>query len=222
MNTLELLLRLVIAAICGACIGIDRERRGKGAGVRTHLIVSLTAALMMIISKYGFYDIVKLMFDVKEIIKLDPSRVASGIVTAIGFLGAGLIVVNSRSITGLTTAAGIWATVGVGMSIGAGMYSVGLFCVALLLIVNLLLYKLMSERHTGQIEFTIKEPGTSVEDIIRILNQHRFEQGHIQVAVQTDGVSCYTIDFRLNRQITVKEIEQILSDHVNLKHLVLF
>ena len=103
---LEFLLRIILSIICGACIGFERETRLKTAGIRTHIIVSLGSALMMIISKYGFGDVLQ-----SGNIGLDPSRIAAGIVTAVGFIGAGVIFVRNQTISGVTTAAGIWATV---------------------------------------------------------------------------------------------------------------
>ncbi len=116
----EYFLRILIAGVCGAVIGYERKNRLKEAGIRTHLIVAIGSALMMVISKYGFFDTVGALG------KADGSRIASQIVTGVGFLGAGTIFVRKNAISGLTTAAGIWATAGIGMAIGAGMYSVGI------------------------------------------------------------------------------------------------
>lgn len=136
LTQLEYLLRLLVAAFCGAAIGYERESRMKLAGIRTHIIVSLAAALMMLISKYGFYDIIELSG-----VGLDPSRVASGVVSAVGFLGAGVIFVRKQTVSGLTTAAGIWATVGVGTAVGAGMYFIGVTATGFLLLLQFLLHK---------------------------------------------------------------------------------
>ena len=108
--------RILLAGICGYVIGLERQTKRKMAGPKTHVIVAITAALMIVLSKYGFDDVLG------EYIKLDPSRVAAGIVTAIGFLGSGMILSKNNNIIGLTTSAGIWATVGVGMAMGAGLY----------------------------------------------------------------------------------------------------
>lgn len=110
--------RLILASCCGLCIGIERTNRLKDAGIRTHLIVCMGAALMMLVSKYGFFDVSPLT----EFFKADVSRVASSVVSGVGFLGAGIIFERNRSVTGLTTAAGIWTTAGIGMAMGAGMY----------------------------------------------------------------------------------------------------
>ncbi|GAB2027011.1 MgtC/SapB family protein [Lactovum odontotermitis] len=133
---LEWVLRLVVAGICGYAIGYERDNRLKEAGVRTHLIVALAAALMMIVSKYGFSDVLQL-----HNIALDPSRIAAQIVTGIGFLGAGMIFVHNQSVNGLTTAAGIWATAGIGMAIGSGLYFIGIAATILILVFQTILHK---------------------------------------------------------------------------------
>ena len=112
---LDWLLRIIIAAICGAIIGYERAIQRKSAGVRTHIVVAIASALFMIVSKYGFADLLN-MHD----IALDPSRIAAQIVTGISFIGAGTILVRREQISGLTTAAGVWATSAIGMAIGAG------------------------------------------------------------------------------------------------------
>ena len=121
-ETVELILRLVLAGVLGALIGAEREYRAKVAGIRTHLLVALGAALMMIVSRYGFGG------------QSDPARVAAQIVSGVGFLGAGAIIVQRNSVHGLTTAAGIWVAAGIGMAIAAGLYAVGIATTVLSLI----------------------------------------------------------------------------------------
>lgn len=144
----EYLLRIALAAVLGAVIGIERELRMKDAGIRTHLIVALSSCLMMLVSKYGFYDMLGLSG-----VGLDPSRVAASIVSGIGFLGAGVIFTRGRTVNGLTTAAGLWATVGVGMAVGAGMYIVSGAASILILIVQAILHKNLEfvHRHSVRI-----------------------------------------------------------------------
>lgn len=128
----ELIGRIVLATVCGSFIGYERTNRNKGAGIRTHAIVALASAVMMIVSKYGFYDIDN----------YDASRVAAQIVSGVGFLGAGLIFVrNNNVISGLTTAAGVWGTAGVGMAIGAGQYIIGIFTTILVVFIQIFLHK---------------------------------------------------------------------------------
>ena len=108
--------RLVLAALFGTIIGLDREYREKEAGFRTHFLVSLGSALMMIVSQYGFSEILT-----HDGVSLDPSRIAAPVVSGIGFIGAGTIIFNHQIVRGLTTAASLWATAGIGLTAGAGM-----------------------------------------------------------------------------------------------------
>ena len=119
---LELTIRILGAALFGAAIGYERELRGKGAGVRTHLLVAMGASLFMIISQYGFADADK----------FDAARIAAGVVGGLGFLGGGIIMKN-KHIVGLTTAAGIWVTGAMGLAMGCGMYEMAVLCTAIIM-----------------------------------------------------------------------------------------
>ncbi|MBQ3984628.1 MAG: MgtC/SapB family protein [Bacteroidales bacterium] len=111
-EVVHLIIRLLAAAVLGAAIGYEREYRGKGAGVRTHMLVCVGACLFMLISKYGFGDTAR----------FDAARVAAGVVSGIGFLGGGLIIKGKTNlITGLTTAAGLWVTAAIGLGAGSGL-----------------------------------------------------------------------------------------------------
>jgi putative Mg2+ transporter-C (MgtC) family protein len=107
---------LGLALILSAAIGLEREIRQKHAGLRTHTLVGVGAALFMLISKYGFTDVLE-----PRLVVLDPSRIAAQVVTGVGFLGAGLIFVRGGSVRGLTTAASIWVTAAIGSASGAGL-----------------------------------------------------------------------------------------------------
>lgn len=125
----DFILRLVVAGLLGAIIGLDREIRAKEAGFWTHFLVSLGSALIMIVSQYGFSQIATM-----QNVSFDPSRVAAQVVSGIGFIGAGTIIIQKKFVRGLTTAAGLWATAGIGLAIGAGMYWVGIAATLLTLI----------------------------------------------------------------------------------------
>src|SRR5699024_4173925 len=116
----EYMLRLIIAGALGALIGLEREKRFKEAGLRTHFLVAIGSAVFMIVSIYAFYDVIS------DDIILDPSRVAAAILSGIGFLGARMIFIQRTSIQGLTTAAGIWATTGIGLVIDGCIYCFGI------------------------------------------------------------------------------------------------
>ena len=136
-DNLEFLIRLLLSAALGALVGLERSKRQKEAGVRTHCIIACTSALFMILSKYAFMDLV----DISGIRGADPARIAAQVVSGISFLGAGVIFKNGNSIRGLTTAAGMWGTAAVGMAIGAGMYWVGLIEAAILVTIQIILHR---------------------------------------------------------------------------------
>ena len=121
-NVLILIGRLALAAVLGMAIGIERTYRAKTAGIRTHFLVALGSALFMIVSRYGFGG------------TGDPGRVAAQIVSGIGFLGAGTIIMQKHVIHGLTTAAGMWVAAGIGMAAAAGLYALAIVSTALTLV----------------------------------------------------------------------------------------
>ena len=131
------ILRIIAAGACGILIGLERKNRSKEAGVRTHCMVACASALMMIITKYGFAD---MQIGAEGVRGADGARIAAQVVSGIGFLGAGMIFVHKNTITGLTTAAGVWATAGVGLAIGAGMYVVGICAAFIIVLTQIILH----------------------------------------------------------------------------------
>jgi putative Mg2+ transporter-C (MgtC) family protein len=114
----EIILRLCIAAVLGGLVGLERERLEWAAGLRTHMLVCVGSALIMIVSAFGFADILG-----TPNVSLDPSRVAAQVVSGIGFLGAGTILfLRQEVIRGLTTAASLWTVAGIGLAVGGGLY----------------------------------------------------------------------------------------------------
>ena len=118
LSTNDILIRLSLACLFGALIGLERERKHWAAGLRTHMLVCLGASLIMIVSSFGFSDILS-----SGHIDLDPSRIAAQVVSGIGFIGAGAILFSKQgTVRGLTTAAGLWTVAGIGLATGGGMY----------------------------------------------------------------------------------------------------
>jgi putative Mg2+ transporter-C (MgtC) family protein len=115
----EFLLRLLMAAVLGGLIGLEREYRAKEAGFRTHFLVAMGSALFMIVSAYGFTDAMN-----DDLQRWDVSRIAAQVVSGIGFIGAGTIIFRKTEnvVVGLTTAAGLWVTAAIGLACGGGMY----------------------------------------------------------------------------------------------------
>lgn len=165
----ELILRLIVAGILGIFIGFERKNRNKMAGVRTHAIVAFGAALMMVVSKYGFADVAD----------FDASRIASQIVSGVGFLGAGIIFVkNNTWISGLTTAAGIWATAGVGMSVGAGLYFVAIASGILLILLQETLHRinfLSKESYRAAVKVIMQNQENCVRDLEAYILSEKLE-----------------------------------------------
>ena len=127
----ELLLRLVLAALFGGAVGLEREIREREAGFRTHMLVSVGSALFTIASAYGFHDF---LLRGGTVVRADPTRIAAQIVTGIGFLGAGAIIRQGSSIRGLTTAATLWVVAAIGLTTGAGYYAAAVITTALVIV----------------------------------------------------------------------------------------
>ena len=141
----EYMMRLLIAAVLGAIIGLDREYRTKAAGFRTHFLVALGSALFMIVSVHGFDDLPKDQMT----LRMYPVRIAAQVVTGIGFIGAGTIIFQKNMVKGLTTAAGLWVTAAIGLACGVGMYWLAATTTVLVLICyegfNMILRKLRNK-----------------------------------------------------------------------------
>lgn len=180
-------LRLLLACICGGMVGYERTNRGKGAGIRTHIIVALASALMMLVSKYGFAD----MADFEAIKATDRSRVAAQVVSGVGFLGAGMIYFNGRhSVKGLTTAAGIWATAGIGLAIGAGMYAMGILTSVLIVTMQIVLHKnikLLQMPNEETLSVLIPDNKESVEYLNNVLSLHDITVISFKNCTRTDN-----------------------------------
>jgi putative Mg2+ transporter-C (MgtC) family protein len=130
LSTDQIIFRLVLAVVLGSVVGLERERLDWAAGLRTHMMVCLGAALFMIVSSFGFMDVLG-----HSNVSLDPSRVAAQVVSGIGFLGAGTIMFRRDAILGLTTAASLWAIAAVGLAVGGGMYVSAFFATFLILVI---------------------------------------------------------------------------------------
>lgn len=177
----EFLIKMVLATIMGAIIGFERKSRNKEAGIRTHSIVALASALMMIISKYGFFDIDK----------YDAARIASQVVSGIGFLGTGLIFIKNNSVNGLTTAAGIWATAGIGLAMGAGLYAVAICGTLLIVIVQILMYKdafLNKDHLTITFEVSLEDSFNTIREIRSCLERFKLEIQNVEILKKSKSV----------------------------------
>lgn len=135
LSLTDTVLRLCLATLLGALVGLERERLERGAGIRTHAIVSLGSALVMVVSIYGFSDVL----GPGQLVSLDVSRVAAGVVSGIGFLGAGVIIFRKNVVRGLTTAASVWTVAGLGLACGGGLFAAAGVTTVLLLTLQMVL-----------------------------------------------------------------------------------
>lgn len=208
INQLYYLARMIIASFCGIFIGIERKNRAKEAGIRTHCVVACASALMMIISKYSFGD---MPIGDAGFRGADGARIAAQVVSGIGFLGAGMIFVHKNTITGLTTAAGIWATSGVGLAIGAGMYFVGISASVIIILAQILLHRNFKWLRNA------KSKRISVKDVTTPGFQKEFTEKLKQL-----GLAVYDVSIEKNEESSnytfIIEMSQAVSEEeiVNL------
>ncbi len=181
LQQLTYLVPIVISAILGFFIGFERKQRYKEAGIRTHALVCMGSALMMVVSKYAFSDSGD----------FDASRVAAQIVTGIGFLGAGTIVFRKQTIHGLTTAAGIWTTAGVGMAAGGGLYILATLSALLIIAIQYLLHircSLFETRKVYRLNVYFKNNDNEAAEIKEIFKVEHFHK--VQIERNNDSVNC--------------------------------
>ena len=182
LTTEQIMFRLVLAAALGSVVGLERERLDWAAGLRTHMLVSLGACLFMVVSAYGFMDVLS-----HPQISLDPSRVAAQVVSGIGFLGAGTIIFRSNVIRGLTTAASLWTVAAVGLAVGGGLYASAVGTTALIIVILALVKPierhLFRNRRARSLKLTITQ-GISLSEIETIMEKNRT---HIKQIIIQNG-----------------------------------
>lgn len=132
----DIFLRLLASILAGSLVGFERKKKAKEAGIRTHCMVALGSAIFAIVSKYGFFDVTNF-----DSISLDASRIAANIVTGVCFLGAGTIFIKNKSISGLTTAAGIWVVSAIGLAFGSGLFCLGIISTLVVFAIQYVLHK---------------------------------------------------------------------------------
>lgn len=206
LGQFEYLIRLILACICGACVGFERSRRKKEAGLRTHIILALGSALIMIVSKYGFFDVIAMGNDA---LRVDVSRIASNIVTGISFLGAGVIFVRSGSIKGLTTAAGIWVTAGIGTAIGSGLYMIGLVATVVLILIQAILHRFVPVADllaTVNMSVTIDNTPELVNKVKEIFTEKNVFVLSTHIKKNTDGTLTIEVQARSPKETTFEEL----------------
>lgn len=215
LQNLDFFTRLLVACLCGAAIGFERSKRFKGAGLRTHIIVCFGAAMLMIVSKYGFADLTSAQgVDFNGIRGADSARIAAQVVSGVSFLGAGVIFKHGSSIRGLTTAAGVWATAGIGLAIGAGMYPVGIFSTAVITVMQFLMHRhvfLGENLSTSRLRFTVV-PGARFEGALeQFLNARHAQVLESKITYGEDGGLTCELVVRAPAEISAREMNEFLN-----------
>jgi putative Mg2+ transporter-C (MgtC) family protein len=208
---LEVIVRLAVAAVLGSLIGLERERLDRGAGLRTHALVATASALIIIVSAYGFSDVIA-----PGRIMLDPSRIAAQVVSGIGFLGAGTIILRKNAIHGLTTAASVWAVAGIGLAAGAGLYIAAAATTAILLGILLALKpvegRIFPHKRNWRITLRAETHPGQVMAIEERVNALHLELRRIELLPdKANGVTTFRLDIRGGESSTLATLAEVLQ-----------
>lgn len=193
ISTIEMIGRLLLAALLGSIIGWERERRAWTAGLRTHMMVCLGSSLIMIVSAFGFFDII----GTKGVV-LDPSRVAAQVVSGIGFLGAGTILfLRNEVVKGLTTAAGLWTVAAIGLAVGGGLY-IGALAATSIAFIILIAFKPLEERFLAKNKF---------KSIKMLLKLHEVKLDEVEAILKSNGINFNEVNLSTTMDEGISEIK---------------
>lgn len=166
--TTTVILRIGMALLCGAILGLERERLERAAGLRTHALVAVSSSLLMIVSAYGFADVLGV-----SQVTLDPSRVAAQVVSGIGFLGAGVIIFRKNTISGLTTAASVWSAAAVGLACGGGLFRAAAIVTAAIIAIQIALrfveHRFFAHHNPSTLSVRIKHAPGQIAEVERVV-----------------------------------------------------
>jgi putative Mg2+ transporter-C (MgtC) family protein len=212
----EMVARLILAGALGSVIGFERERLLWAAGLRTHMLVCVGSCLIMLVSAFGFADALG-----QKNIVLDPSRVAAQVVSGIGFLGAGTILLRGEVVKGLTTAASLWAVAAIGLAIGGGLYVAGI-ATTVLVIGILAGVKPIEENWRGRMQtrslhLTVKRGTMSIDTLHEVTGERasRVRQFVVKPS-ETEGQEEVTVSFVRLSKTSVEAIATKLRENENV------
>ena len=219
MQNLDFVIRILVACLCGFVLGVERSRRFKEAGVRTHMIVCAGAALIMIVSKYGFADLTSASKEMYNGTRgADPARLAAQVVSGVGFLGAGMIFKNGGSVTGLTTAAGIWAAAGIGLAIGSGMYVVGILVTIAIASIQMLMHIVTvgadAYKHCN-IDILVESLFDFDEKFRDLMKQYGATLVEFRITREVNGIR-YNATLKTKKTITSDDLSAVLAGNADV------
>lgn len=215
-------IRVLAATLCGGVIGYERTKRLKEAGIRTHCLVGCASALFMIISKYAFCDLAVGQLYMEGVKGADPARIAAQVVSGISFIGLAVIYRNGSTLKGLTTAAGVWATAGVGLAIGAGMYQIGFVATFVIILMQVIMHRF----NIGNDALTLRDINISMKDSPELRQTLLEELKALNVVVVSshitrvaDGTVNYGMTVKASREISFDEILAFMDAHPDIKNI---
>ncbi|GAB4074393.1 hypothetical protein GCM10028778_18960 [Barrientosiimonas marina] len=193
-----LMIRLLSALVLSGLIGFERELKNQSAGFRTHILVGVGACLMMLLSIYGFDRFI----GADGNIRFDPARIPSYVISGIGFLGAGTIIVHGSTIRGLTTAASIWTVAGLGLVVGAGMYFAAVFTTLIILLSLIFLNKFEKrfQRHYSYLIEIAALPGLQINHVVSIFESYSLTIKHVEIERISDDVRHIVVKIESEKQ----------------------
>lgn len=213
----DFILRLIVACLCGAGIGFERSKRLKEAGIRTHVIVCCAAALSMIISKYAFVDLTDAAGNLFNGTRgADPARIAAQTISGVSFLGAGVIFRHGSTVMGLTTAAGIWATAGIGLAIGSGMYVIGILATIIIAAAQFIMHRFRFEINhlsIGRLQFSARDTDDFGVLLSNYLDKHKIQIAKSDITRDSNGRIHYDIIVRTSRSFTIKQLTDFIESN---------
>ena len=213
-DTFTITIRLIIAGVLSGVIGLERELNRHPAGFRTHLLVGLGSCLMMILSLYGFNDFIQSYSNVR----FDPSRLPSYVVSGIGFLGAGTILVHGVTVRGLTTAASIWVVAGLGLVVGIGMYYVAVLTTLLVVLSLIFLNKwenlIVRNTRSETLYLIVDSQKASLSEITGIMENFKVRVEYVDV-LNASELGLREVKYKFVIHYTKKNVFPQLHDKLN-------
>jgi len=223
MQNFDFFIRVLVACLCGTSIGVERSKRSKEAGIRTHSIVCCASALLMIVSKYGFADLTSMegiAFNGTR--GADAARIAAQVVSGVSFLGAGVIFKNGSTIKGLTTAAGLWATAGIGLTIGSGMYILGIFATAFIILMQIIMHKLtlgMDSMVINELKFTVRDNEKFREKFLAYIAEQKMQIVESKISRKSDGLTTYTMTLKSAHGFTLNDVNSLVESNEEVESI---
>jgi putative Mg2+ transporter-C (MgtC) family protein len=207
---LLIIVRVLIALFLSGLIGFERELKNHSAGFRTHILVGVGSCLMMVLSLYGF----EAYIEKYDNVRFDPARIPSYVISGIGFLGAGTIMVYGGTIRGLTTAASIWAVAGLGLVVGAGMYAVALFTTLIILLSLVFLNnfeKLFTKGKSSMVVEIVSYPNLAINKVVSVFEESNIKVRQVEVLKVENDLRSIFIKVEPNEELNRIRLFESLS-----------